>query len=136
MSSSSAFLQHSLLVALGGGFGAWLRYLVGLAWARSIGAASAASFPWATLSVNLIGSLAMGLLTGWLAGSGQGSESWRLLLGVGILGGFTTFSAFSLDVVSLAQRGELATAMLYAAISVVGSIAGLVAGLSIAKVLG
>ena len=86
--------------------------------------------------MNLIGSLAMGLLTGWLAGSGQSSESWRLLLGVGILGGFTTFSAFSLDVVSLAQRGELATAMLYAAISVVGSTAGLVAGLSIAKVLG
>ena len=71
--------------------------------------------------------------TGWLAGSGQGSESWRLLLGVGVLGGFTTFSAFSLDVVSLAQRGAIGTAILYGAISVVGSIAGLVAGLSIAK---
>ncbi len=134
--SFSGFLQHSLLVALGGGFGAWLRYIIGLAWARSMGAASAAAFPWATLTVNLLGSLAMGLLTGWLAGSSQGSESWRLLLGVGVLGGFTTFSAFSLDVVSLAQRGELGTAMFYAAISIVGSIAGLVAGLSIAKVLG
>ncbi len=133
--SFSGFLQHSLLVALGGGLGAWLRYLVGLAWARSI-ASSAVAFPWATLTVNLIGSLAMGLLTGWLASSGEGSEGWRLLLGVGILGGFTTFSAFSLDVVTLAQRGELGTAMLYAAISVLGSIAGLVAGLSIAKVLG
>ena len=65
--SFSGFLQHSLLVILGGGLGAWLRYAVGLAWARSIGAASAAAFPWATLTVNLIGSLAMGLLTGWLA---------------------------------------------------------------------
>ena len=133
--SFSGFLQHSLLVAVGGGLGAWLRYLVGLAWARSIGS-SAAAFPWATLTVNLIGSLAMGLLTGWLASSSEGSEGWRLLLGVGILGGFTTFSAFSLDVVSLAQRGELGTAMFYAASSVAGSIAGLVAGLSIAKVLG
>lgn len=133
MSSFSGFVQHSVLVALGGALGAWLRYMVGLAWARSISAASAAAFPWATLTVNLLGSLAMGLLTGWLAGSGQGSESWRLLLGVGVLGGFTTFSAFSLDVVSLAQRGAIGTAILYGAISVVGSIAGLVAGLSIAK---
>jgi CrcB protein len=133
MSSFSGFVQHSVLVALGGALGAWLRYMVGLAWARSISAASAAAFPWATLTVNLFGSLAMGLLTGWLAGSGQGSESWRLLLGVGVLGGFTTFSAFSLDVVSLAQRGAIGTAILYGAISVVGSIAGLVAGLSIAK---
>ena len=133
MSSFSGFVQHSVLVALGGALGAWLRYVVGLAWARSISAASAAAFPWATLTVNLLGSLAMGLLTGWLAGSGQGSESWRLLLGVGVLGGFTTFSAFSLDVVSLAQRGAIGTAILYGAISVVGSIAGLVAGLSIAK---
>lgn len=133
MSSFSGFVQHSVLVALGGALGAWLRYVVGLAWARSISAASAAAFPWATLTVNLFGSLAMGLLTGWLAGSGQGSESWRLLLGVGVLGGFTTFSAFSLDVVSLAQRGAIGTAILYGAISVVGSIAGLVAGLSIAK---
>ena len=133
MSSFSGFVQHSVLVALGGALGAWLRYMVGLAWARSIGATSAAAFPWATLTVNLFGSLAMGLLTGWLAGSGQGSESWRLLLGVGVLGGFTTFSAFSLDVVTLAQRGELGTALLYGTISVVGSIAGLVAGLSIAK---
>ncbi|WP_374588554.1 fluoride efflux transporter CrcB [Novosphingobium sp.] len=133
MSSFSGFVQHSVLVALGGALGAWLRYVVGLAWARSISAASAAAFPWATLTVNLFGSLAMGVLTGWLAGSGQGSESWRLLLGVGVLGGFTTFSAFSLDVVSLAQRGAIGTAVLYGAISVVGSIAGLVAGLSIAK---
>ena len=130
--SFSGFLQHSVLVALGGAFGAWLRYLVGLAWARSLGA-SVTAFPWATLTVNLFGSLAMGLLTGWLAASGEGSEGWRLLLGVGVLGGFTTFSAFSLDVVSLAQRGAIGTAILYGAISVAGSIAGLVAGLSIAK---
>lgn len=133
--SISGFLQHSLLVALGGALGAWLRYLVGLAWLRAIGPVSASAFPWATLSVNLLGSLAMGLLTGWLAGSGQGSEPWRLLIGVGVLGGFTTFSAFSLDVVTMAERGAVAGALLYAAISVAGSIAGLVAGLSVARSL-
>ncbi len=133
MSSFSGFVQHSVLVALGGALGAWLRYVVGLAWARSIGATSAAAFPWATLTVNLFGSLAMGLLTGWLAGSGQGSESWRLLLGVGVLGGFTTFSAFSLDIVTLAQRGSIGLAALYIAVSVAGGIAGIVAGLAMMK---
>ncbi len=126
--SFSGFIQHSLLVILGGGLGAWLRYLVGLAWARSIGAASAAAFPWATLTVNLIGSLAMGLLTGWLAGSGQGSESWRLLLGVGVLGGFTTFSAFSLQTLDLLRAGQTLAAFANVAASVILCIAAAALG--------
>lgn len=126
MMTSGSFFHHSLLVALGGGIGAWLRFAVG----RLIGLSA---FPLATLSVNLIGSLAMGLLAGWLARHGEGGESWRLLLGVGLLGGFTTFSAFSLELVNMIQRGEGTMAALYAAVSVLGGIAGLLAGLALAR---
>lgn len=126
MMTLGSFFHHSLLVALGGGIGAWLRFAVG----RLIGLSA---FPLATLSVNLIGSLAMGLLAGWLARHGEGGESWRLLLGVGLLGGFTTFSAFSLELVNLIQRGEGTMAALYAAVSVIGGIAGLLAGLALAR---
>jgi CrcB protein len=131
--SIGTFLQHSVLVALGGAIGAWLRYLTGLVWLRGIGPVAASAFPWATLSVNLIGSFAMGLLAGTLARHGSGSEEWRLLVGVGVLGGFTTFSAFSLELVNLAERGALGTAALYAAVSLAGGIAGLLAGLIIAR---
>ena len=71
---ASTFLLHSVLVALGGAMGAWLRYLVGLAWLRGIGPVAAGAFPWATLTVNLVGSFAMGLLAGVLARQGQGGE--------------------------------------------------------------
>jgi fluoride exporter len=121
--TAPSFLQSSLLVALGGALGAWLRFAAG----RLIGGTG---FPWATLGVNLLGSFAMGLLAGWLARQGGGSESWRLLLGVGLLGGFTTFSAFSLEMAQLIERGALASAGLYAAASVVGGIAGLFLGLA------
>ncbi len=131
--TAGSFFQHSALVALGGGIGAWLRYAAGLVWLRAIGPVAASAFPWATLSVNLIGSLAMGLLAGWLARHGSGGEQWRLLLGVGVLGGFTTFSAFSLELVNLAQRGSLASAALYGAVSLAGGIAGLLAGLALAR---
>lgn len=133
--SASGFLQHSLLVALGGALGAWLRYVVGLAWLRGIGPVAASAFPWATLSVNLLGTFAMGLLAGLLARYGEGGQTWRLLIGVGLLGGFTTFSAFSLELVNLAERGAFGTAALYAAASLTGGIAGLVAGLSIIRSL-
>lgn len=130
-----SFLQHSVLVAIGGALGAWLRYLVGLSWLRGIGPVAAGAFPWATLSVNLIGSFAMGLLAGILAHQSQGGEQWRLLLGVGVLGGFTTFSAFSLELVNLAQRGAIGTAALYGFGSLVGGVAGLVAGLAVARAI-
>jgi CrcB protein len=120
--NSPSFLTSSALVALGGGFGAWLRFAVG----RLIGPTP---FPYATLSVNLIGSFAMGLLAAWLARQGDGSEGWRILLGVGLLGGFTTFSAFSLEVVTLAHRGAVGTAALYVAASLAGGVIALILGM-------
>lgn len=127
------FLQSSLLVVVGGGLGAWLRYLTGLAWTRAIGPVAASAFPWATLSVNLLGSLAMGLLAGWFARHGAHGEGWRLLLGVGVLGGFTTFSAFSLEMALLIERGALGQAGFYAAASMVAGVGGLFAGLVLAR---
>lgn len=109
------------LVMLGGAVGAGMRHLVGRAFAGS-------AYPWGTLAVNLAGGLAMGLLVGVLARVGAG-EPWRLLLGVGVLGGFTTFSAFSLEVVTMIERGAALTALGYALLSVLGAVAALFAGL-------
>lgn len=130
-----AFPVASLYVALGGGFGAWLRYLTGWAWTRAIGPVAASAFPYATLTVNVLGSLAMGLLAGWLSRHGSGGEQWRLLLGVGVLGGFTTFSAFSLEVALFVERGALAQAGLYVALSLAAGFAGLFAGLALMRAL-
>lgn len=124
------FLTSSLLVALGGALGSWLRFAVG----RLLPPGPSA-FPWATLTVNVGGSFAMGLLAGWLARDTSGDgESWRLLLGVGLLGGFTTFSAFSLEVVKLAQRGTFGMAGLYMLLSLGAGIGGLLLGLLITRV--
>ncbi len=130
-----SFPAASLYVALGGGIGAWLRYCTGVLWTRAIGPVAASAFPYATLSVNLLGSLAMGLLAGWLARHGSHGEGWRLLLGVGVLGGYTTFSAFSLELALFVERGAIAQAGLYAVLSVIAGVAGLFAGLALARVL-
>ena len=124
-----SFLAASCYVAAGGAAGSWLRYLVARAWTQAVGPVAASAFPWATLTVNVAGSFAMGLLAGWLARFGSHSEGWRLLLGVGALGGFTTFSAFTLEFALLVERGALATAMLYVAVSLAAGFGGLFAGL-------
>lgn len=116
---------HLLLVMLGGAVGAAARYLTG----RATLAAFGPNYPWGTLAVNLIGGFLMGLLAGSLARFGQGGEQWRLLLGVGVLGGFTTFSAFSLDAMVMIERGDWVPALGYVLVSVIGSIAALALGL-------
>ncbi len=122
--STPGFLSASLSVTLGGAIGAWLRFAAG----RLIGPAA---FPYATLMVNIAGCFAMGLLAGWLARQDASGEGMRLLLGVGVLGGFTTFSAFSLEIVTLAQRGAVGLAALYVALSIAGGVIGLIAGLTL-----
>ena len=128
-----SFLAASLLVAVGGAVGAWLRFVVNAVFASTLGVERAGLFPWATLSANVLGSFAMGMLAGWLARQGGGNEATRLLLGVGLLGGFTTFSAFSLEIVTLAQRGAFGLAAIYAFVSLAAGLAGLLAGLALMR---
>ena len=116
-------MPNLLLVMLGGAIGAGARHLAGVAGLRWLGP----GFPWATLFVNLLGSLLMGILAGWLLRAG-GSEQTRLFLAVGILGGFTTFSAFSLELGQMLQRGELMAAAAYVIASVLGGVLLLFAG--------
>jgi CrcB protein len=119
-----------LLVFLGGGIGAALRHGVNLLVARW----AATGFPWSTLIENVSGSFAMGLLAAYFAFSGGGvSQHWRLFLTTGILGGYTTFSAFSLDVALLYERGEAAQAALYVVASVALAVGGLFAGLALVR---
>ena len=105
MSPPSPFMATSS-VALGGAIGAVLRHQMGRGMTHWLGVQAVTAFPWATLAVNVVGSLAMGLLAGFLARHGQGGEHWRLFLGVGLLGGFTTFSSFSLEMMMLIERGQ------------------------------
>ena len=121
------------LVALGGGAGAVLRYQAGRGLTALLGPATVSAFPWATLFVNISGSLAMGLLAGWLARHGTGGDIWRLLVGVGLLGGFTTFSAFSLEMMLLIERGQPGAAFAYAAISVLAGVTALYIGLIVMR---
>jgi CrcB protein len=125
-------MYHLGLIALGGGMGAGCRHLVNLAAVRLVGS----GFPAGTLTVNVVGGFLMGTLAGWFAlrhaGGGQGL---RLFLTTGVLGGFTTFSAFSLDAVLLWERRAALAAGLYVAGSVVLSIAALLAGLALMRSL-
>lgn len=126
----------SLHVALGGGIGALLRYQLGRAMTAWLGPAMVSLFPWATLAANTLGSLLLGVLAGWLARQGQGGDQLRLLLGVGLLGGFTTFSAFSLEMVMMIQRGQFTFAALYLILSLGLGISGLLFGLTIWRLVG
>jgi fluoride exporter len=118
-----------LIVFLGGGIGAALRHGINLAVARMLGTA----FPYGTLLINISGSFIMGLIAAYFAFKGDASQHWRLFLTTGILGGFTTFSAFSLDVALLYERGETGLAALYVLASVAVSIGALFAGLALVR---
>ena len=131
MSALAPSLHHTLLVAAGGAVGAVGRYQLGRAVTHVLGPNT--GFPWGTLSANVIGSLAMGLLVGWLTRYGAGGENVRLLLGVGLLGGFTTFSAFSLELVLLMERGSPGLALLYAGASVLAGFGALYLGLVVMR---
>ena len=124
-------MMRFLLVGLGGAIGAMARYGVGLAAMRL---APGATWPWATLTVNVVGGLLMGLLVGWMAErAGAGQENIRLLGAVGVLGGFTTFSAFSLETVLMIERRQFGMAAGYVAVSVVVAIAALMVGLMVSR---
>jgi fluoride exporter len=133
MTNSSKLMQSYFLVFLGAGLGGALRHAVNVGAERAFGSA----FPWGTLAVNVAGSFAMGMLAGWLAL--KAGEAWtqpvRLFVATGLLGGFTTFSAFSLDAVVLWERGAPSAAVVYGLASVALSIGGLVAGLFVVRVL-
>jgi fluoride exporter len=118
-----------LLVFVGGGLGASLRHTVNVVCVRCMGTA----FPWGTFVINISGSIVMGLIAGYLTFKGEASQPWRLFLMTGILGGYTTFSAFSLDTALLYERGEFGLALAYVLGSVVLSIAGLFAGLALVR---
>ena len=119
-------MWNLLLVAGGGAAGAVARYLLGAQAMRAFGT----GWPYGTLIANVLGGLLMGTLAGVLAyRGGADQERWRLLLGVGALGGFTTFSAYSLEVALMIERREWTSAAAYSLGSVVLSIAALFAGL-------
>jgi CrcB protein len=123
-------MDKLILVAAGGAVGAVARYLTGLAALRSLGAA----WPYGTLAVNVVGGFAMGLLAALLAARGEADQDrWRLLLGVGVLGGFTTFSAFSLEMAMMIERREWASAFTYSTVSVMASVVALFAGMMLAR---
>lgn len=121
--------MNTLLVMAGGAIGAALRYQYGQLSGRLFGM----NWPWGTLGVNVIGGLVMGLFAGWLAMRAQGGEGLRLFFAVGVLGGFTTFSSFSLETMAMIQRGEWTSAGLYALASVVASVAALALGLGLMR---
>ena len=118
-----------LLVAAGGAVGASARYAATLLMRPGSG-----TFPWHTLGVNVVGSFLLGLLMALLP-EGDAGERLRLLLGVGVLGGFTTFSAFSVDALTLAQQDQWLTAAAYVLGSVVAALAGAAAGYAAGRAL-
>lgn len=124
-------MNSLLIVGLGGGLGAIARYLVG----RLSVSAFGPSFPWGTFAVNVIGGFAMGLLVGWMAFKVTGGENLRLFLGVGVLGGFTTFSSFSIEALQMMERKAYITAFGYISGSVICAIFAVFIGLMIARKL-
>jgi CrcB protein len=118
-----------LFVFLGAGVGGALRHAVNIAVVRVAGF----HFPLGTMTVNILGSLVMGLLIGWFAERSDPGQAWRLFLTTGMLGGFTTFSTFSLDFVATYERGQIGMALTYLLLSVGLGILALFAGLSVMR---
>jgi CrcB protein len=129
-SAHKAFMNKLLLVAAGGAVGSVARYLVGVGALRVMGP----GWPYGTFTVNIAGGFLMGCLAAWLAHRGAvANEQWRVLLGVGALGGFTTFSSFSLETALMIQKRDYIPAFSYSAASVLLSVAALFAGLLVAR---
>jgi CrcB protein len=122
-------MNHILLVAVGGALGSVARYLTGLATLRLFGP----GYPWGTLAVNIVGGLVIGIFAELIARRFDGSQELRLFIITGILGGFTTFSAFSLEVTAMAERGDYLTAVGYVLASVLISVAAVFAGLALVR---
>ena len=128
--AKNTYMYHFVLVALGGGVGAGLRHLVNLGALRLLGP----GFPWGTMAINVAGSFAMGVFIEILARRfGGASNELRLFVATGILGGFTTFSAFSLDFAVLWTRGAVGSALGYVLASVGASIVALFVGMWLAR---
>jgi CrcB protein len=129
----SPIMQSAVLVFLGAGLGGVLRHILNLAIPRALGD----GFPWATLFINVTGSFAMGFVVGWLAWLAEpgSTRQIQLFVGTGILGGYTTFSTFSLDAIKLIEREQIGLAALYIGGSVALGIAGLWAALALARSL-
>lgn len=119
-------MKHLLLASAGGALGAGARYLVYVEFTRRWGA----SFPWATLTVNVVGSLFIGVLSALLLERFPDGAGLRVFIFTGILGGFTTFSAYSIEVVAMLERGSIGSALTYAGSSVLFSLAACWVGLA------
>jgi len=122
-------MPNLLLVMIGGAIGAALRYEVGRIALHRLDP----GFPWGTLIVNLAGGLLMGALAGFIFGRNPPSQAFWMFAGIGVLGGFTTFSAFSFDMFAMIGQGRLGMAFGYAAGSVLGSLGLLFAGFWLAR---
>jgi fluoride exporter len=123
-------MKSLILVMAGGAAGSAFRYAIG----QSLNA-KASGWPWGTMTVNVTGGFAMGLLAAWVLRAGDIGEPLRLLLGVGLLGGFTTFSAFSLELVQMIQRGAVVMALGYSVMSVLLSVMAVFGGLQAGKMV-
>lgn len=123
--------MNYLIVFLGAGIGGAMRHGVNVAAMRLVGA----GFPWGTLAINIAGSFVMGLVAEYFALKSGLPQQWRLFLATGVLGGFTTFSAFSLEVALLYERGEVTAAGVYMLGSAMLAVAGLFIGLYVIRAL-
>jgi len=122
-------MQHIVLVALGGALGATARYLLSGVAVRALGP----SIPWGIFTANVLGSFLLGLLVGALALRQETGQEWRLFLGTGVLGGFTTFSTFAVDTVEMLERKAYAQAATYSLGTLMISIVAVFLGLMIAR---